>query len=81
VGDSQVAADGDAETLIEEMTRLGERRTAADQERLAAGAELRKLVRRAHAQGIPAAQIVKASGLSRQAVYNEKLVREGDAGL
>ena len=54
---------------IDALRRAAERRKAADDERHAASAELRKRVRDAHAAGISPTRIAQEAGLSRQAVY------------
>ena len=54
---------------LEALRSAAERRKAADDERHAASAELRKRVRDAHAAGVSPTQIAQQAGLSRQAVY------------
>jgi hypothetical protein len=54
---------------LEALRRAAERRKAADQERRAASAELRKRVQDAHAAGVNPTRIAQEAGLSRQAVY------------
>jgi predicted nucleic acid-binding Zn ribbon protein len=54
---------------IEALHRAAERRKAADDERHAASAELRKRVQDARAAGVSPTRIAQEAGLSRQAVY------------
>ena len=54
---------------LESLRRAAERRKAADDERHAASAELRKRVKAAHAAGVSPTRIAQEAGLSRQAVY------------
>jgi DNA-binding phage protein len=56
-------------TAIEALHRTAERRKAAEQERHAASAELRKRVQDARAAGVSPTRIAQEAGLSRQAVY------------
>jgi DNA-binding phage protein len=54
---------------LKALRLAAERRKAADDERHAASAELRKRVKDAHAAGVSPTQIAREAGLSRQAVY------------
>lgn len=54
---------------IEVLHQAAERRKAADDERHAASAELRKRVQDARAAGVSPTRIAQEAGLSRQAVY------------
>jgi DNA invertase Pin-like site-specific DNA recombinase len=54
---------------IKHLQKAASRREAADIERHAASAELRKRVRDAHAAGVSPTRIAQEAGLSRQAVY------------
>jgi DNA-binding phage protein len=54
---------------LESLRLAAARREAADDERHAASAELRKRVRDAHAAGVSPTRIAQEAGLSRQAVY------------
>jgi DNA invertase Pin-like site-specific DNA recombinase len=54
---------------LEALHRAAERRKAAENERHAASAELRKRVKDAHAAGVSPTRIAREAGLSRQAVY------------
>ena len=54
---------------IEALHRAAERRQAADDERHAASAELRKRVQDARTAGVSPTRIAQEAGLSRQAVY------------
>lgn len=54
---------------LEALDRAADRRRAADDERHAASAELRKRVRDAHAAGVSPTRIAQEARLSRQAVY------------
>jgi DNA-binding phage protein len=54
---------------LEALRKAAERREAADDERHAASAEMRKRVRDAHAAGVSPTRIAQEAGLSRQAVY------------
>jgi DNA-binding phage protein len=54
---------------LEALRRAAARREAADDERHAASAELRKRVKDAHAAGVSPTRIAQEAGLSRQAVY------------
>jgi DNA-binding phage protein len=54
---------------IEALRKAAARREAADDERHAASAELRKRVKDAHAAGVSPTRIAQEGGLSRQAVY------------
>jgi predicted nucleic acid-binding Zn ribbon protein len=54
---------------IEALHRAAERRKAADDERHAASAELRRRVQDARAAGVSPTRIAQEAGLSRQAVY------------
>jgi DNA-binding phage protein len=54
---------------IKALRRAAERRKAADDERHAASAELRKRVQDARAAGVSPTRIAQEAGLSRQAVY------------
>jgi DNA-binding phage protein len=54
---------------VDALRRAAARREAADDERHAASAELRKRVRDAHAAGVSPTRIAQEAGLSRQAVY------------
>jgi DNA-binding phage protein len=54
---------------IEALHKAAERRKAADDERHAASAELRKRVQDARAAGVSPTRIAQKAGLSRQAVY------------
>lgn len=54
---------------LEALRRAAARREAADDERHAASAELRKRVQDAHAAGVSPTRIAQEAGLSRQAVY------------
>jgi DNA-binding phage protein len=54
---------------LDALRRAAARREAADQERHAASAELRKRVKDAHAAGVSPTRIAQEAGLSRQAVY------------
>jgi DNA invertase Pin-like site-specific DNA recombinase len=52
------------------LRKAGRRRAAAEAERHAASAELRKRVREARAKGVNVSQIAREAGLSRQGVYD-----------
>jgi DNA-binding phage protein len=54
---------------IDALHLAAERRKAADEERHAASAELRKRVKDARAAGVSPTRIAREAGLSRQAVY------------
>jgi DNA invertase Pin-like site-specific DNA recombinase len=54
---------------IEALHAAAERRKAADDERHAASAELRKRVQDARAAGVSPTRIAQEADLSRQAVY------------
>lgn len=54
---------------IEALRAAAERRKAADDERHAASAELRKRVQDARGAGVSPTRIAQEAGLSRQAVY------------
>jgi len=54
---------------IEALRKAAARRKAADDERQAASAELRKRVKDARAAGVSPTRIAQEAGLSRQAVY------------
>lgn len=54
---------------IHALRKAAERRKAADDERHAASAELRKRVQDARAAGVSPTRIAQEAGLSRQAVY------------
>lgn len=54
---------------LEALHRAAKRREAADTERHAAAAEMRKSVLDAHAAGVSPTRIAREAGLSRQAVY------------
>ena len=57
---------------LEALRRAAERRNAADAERHAASAELRKRIKDALAAGISLAQIEQETRLSRQAIYEAR---------
>lgn len=54
---------------IKRLQQAAGRREAAEAERHAASAEIRKRVRDAHAAGLSPTRIAQEAGLSRQAVY------------
>ncbi len=54
---------------LQALRRAAERREAADQERHAAAAELRKRIQQAHAAGVSPSRIAQEARVSRQAVY------------
>jgi DNA invertase Pin-like site-specific DNA recombinase len=60
----------DRDRLAERLSAVGTRRTEAMEAKRQASEELAQLVPQAHAAGIPVAEIVRRTGLSRRGVYD-----------